>query len=276
MATKVEAIHQFPTPTSLKLLQQFARMINFHHRFIPASARIMAPIYQALKGKPSKFQWTEELHLAFTNAKQALVHSTLLHRPQKHAPLALTVDASSIAVGGVLEQLIDNVWQPLAFFSRQLRKPETKYSAFDRELLALYLAVRHFCLQQGFRSMVQSTATPSRCNLRVYYRRSSHRWETKCSCRRIISSNSWISGNQYPARGRLRRISQRSTVPGDQRLPHFHHRTLVRRDTFWSYKCSSYLRRLYWHTPTGRSIILAKKLFDVIHGLSHPSIRATQ
>ena len=73
-----------------------------------------------------------------------MVHSTLLHHPQKHASLALTVDASSIAVGGVLEQLIDNVWQPLAFFSRQLRKPETKYSAFDRELLAAYLAVRHF------------------------------------------------------------------------------------------------------------------------------------
>ena len=119
-------------------------MINFYHRFIPASARIMAPIYQALKGKPSKFQWTEELHLAFINAKQALVHSTLLHLPQKHAPLALTVDASSIAVGGVLEQLIDKIWQPLAFFSRQLRKPETKYSAFDRKLLAVYLAVRHF------------------------------------------------------------------------------------------------------------------------------------
>ena len=108
LATKVEAIQQLPTPTSLKSLQQFAGMINFYHRFIPASARIMAPIYQALKGKPSKFQWTEELHLAFTNAKQALVHSTLLHHPQKHAPLALIVDASSIAVGGVLEQLIDS------------------------------------------------------------------------------------------------------------------------------------------------------------------------
>ena len=144
LSTKVEAIQQFPTPTSLKSLQQLAGMINFYHRFIPASARIMAPIYQALKGKPSKFQWNDELHLASNNAKQALVHSTLLHHPQKHAALALTVDASSIAVGGVLEQLVDNVWKPLAFFSRQLRKPETKYSAFDRELLAVYLAVRHF------------------------------------------------------------------------------------------------------------------------------------
>ena len=124
--------------------------------------------------------------------------------------------------------------------------------------------------------MVQSTATPSRCNLRVYYRRLSHRRETKCSRRRIISSNSWISGNQYPARGRLRQISQRSTVPGDQRLPHFHHRTSVRRDTCWSDKCFSSRRHLYC---TPRPVVPSawrKKLFDVIHGLSHPSIEATR
>ena len=49
-----------------------------------------------------------------------------------------------MAVGGVIEQKINNKWQPLAFFSKQLRKPEQCYSAFDRELLALYLAIRHF------------------------------------------------------------------------------------------------------------------------------------
>jgi cleavage and polyadenylation specificity factor subunit 1 len=32
----------------------------------------------------------------------------------------------------------------LAFFSKKLRPPEKKYSTFDRELLALYLGVRHF------------------------------------------------------------------------------------------------------------------------------------
>ena len=177
----------------------------------------------------------------------------------------------------MLEQLIDNVWQPLAFFSRQLRKPETKYSAFDRELLAAYLAVRHFRYYLDGRSFTVFTdhkpltfafnkvsdpwSNRQQRHLaaisRVYYRRLSHRWETKCSRRRIISSNSWMSGNQYPARGRLRRISQRSTVPRDLRLPHFHHRTSVRRDTCWSYNCSSPLRRLYWCAPTGRSISLA-------------------
>ena len=42
------------------------------------------------------------------------------------------------------EQWVDGAWQPLAFFSRQLTPRERKYSAFDRELLGLFLAIRHF------------------------------------------------------------------------------------------------------------------------------------
>ena len=52
----------------------------------------------------------------------------MLVHPHLEAPIALTVDASDIAVGGVLEQLIGGNWLPLAFFSRQLRPPERKYS----------------------------------------------------------------------------------------------------------------------------------------------------
>ena len=46
------------------------------------------------------------------------------------------VDASNYAVGAVLQQKVENVEKPLAFFSRKLTPSETKYSAFDRKLLA--------------------------------------------------------------------------------------------------------------------------------------------
>jgi hypothetical protein len=38
-----------------------------------------------------------------------------------------------------------NAWQPLAFFSKKLNPAQHKYSAYDRELLAVYEAVKHFC-----------------------------------------------------------------------------------------------------------------------------------
>ncbi|GFU84160.1 transposon Tf2-9 polyprotein [Trichonephila clavipes] len=60
------------------------------------------------------------------------------------APLALHVDASDYAIGGALHQVVDSELQPLAFFSRKLTSSEKSYSAYDRELLAIYSAIRHF------------------------------------------------------------------------------------------------------------------------------------
>ncbi|GFU63991.1 transposon Ty3-I Gag-Pol polyprotein [Trichonephila clavipes] len=53
-------------------------------------------------------------------------------------------DASDFAVGSVLQQHIETTVEPLGFFSRKLSATEKKYSTFDRELLSIYLSVKHF------------------------------------------------------------------------------------------------------------------------------------
>lgn len=70
--------------------------------------------------------------------------ATLLSYPQQDAPTSLMTDASDNAVGAVLQQYIRGSWHPIAFYSRKLRPAETRYSTFDRELLAVYLAIKHF------------------------------------------------------------------------------------------------------------------------------------
>jgi len=75
----------------------------------------------------------------------------MLAHPSPKAPIAITTDASDYAVGVVYEQWVGGAWQPLTFFSRQLHPSEQKYSTFDRELLCLYLAIRHFHSLQGGR-----------------------------------------------------------------------------------------------------------------------------
>ena len=141
---KVRAVHDFARPTTMKGLQQFLDMVNYYNRFIPAAATILQPLYAATKGCAQLIRWTALVDAAFQKAKTALSEATMLVHPCADAPLALTTDASDLAIGAVLEQFVDQSWQPLAFYSRQLRPPERKYSTFDRELLALYLAVRHF------------------------------------------------------------------------------------------------------------------------------------
>ena len=154
---KVDAIRSFPRPTTVKQLQEYLGMVNFYHRFVPSAAALMQPLYKAIDMKHKLLVWTSELDAAFRQSKEALAKATMLVHPGHEAPTSLTVDASDVAVGAVLEQLIDGVWKPLAFFSRQLRPPERKYSAFDRELLALYLAVRHFRYFLEARSFIAYT-----------------------------------------------------------------------------------------------------------------------
>ena len=73
------------------------------------------------------------------SGKNGIVPPLLIH-PSNTATTCLTVDASNLAVGGVLEQFLDGNWKPLAFFSRKLDKAQKNYSTFDREVFAIYAA----------------------------------------------------------------------------------------------------------------------------------------
>jgi hypothetical protein len=67
-----------------------------------------------------------------------------LKHPDPTAPLSLATDASNSHVGAVLQQKTNGSWQPLSFFSKKLSATETRYSTFDRKLLAAFLSVKHF------------------------------------------------------------------------------------------------------------------------------------
>ena len=43
---KVDAIRSFPTPTTVKQLQEYLGMVNFYHRFVPSAAALMQLLYQ--------------------------------------------------------------------------------------------------------------------------------------------------------------------------------------------------------------------------------------
>ena len=109
--------------------------------------RILHPLH-ALGSAPVKkndpLPWNPPANTAFATIKDALLDASLLCHPQPAAPTSIITDASNIAVGAVLQQYINSVWSPIAYFSWKLRPPETKYSTFDRELLAIYLTIKHF------------------------------------------------------------------------------------------------------------------------------------
>ena len=145
---KCEVIQNFPLPSDQKELRRYLGMLNFYRRFIPRCAEILAPLHSMIKhskkGVRIKLNWSASQRKAFEESKAALQDSRVLSYPHPTAHLNVVVDASDIAVGGVLQQNVEDGWQPIAFFSHKLTDPETKYSAFGRELLAIYTTVKHF------------------------------------------------------------------------------------------------------------------------------------
>ena len=143
---KVAAIADFPIPTSLRKLREFLGLVNFYRRFIPHCADITQPLTDILscKQKNKSIELSDEALAAFKKVNSELAQATLLTHPQPDAPACIMVDASDVAVGGVLQQHIGGEWQPIAFFSKRLQPAETRYSTFGRELLAVYLTIRHF------------------------------------------------------------------------------------------------------------------------------------
>lgn len=146
-ADKVQAITAFPKPQTAKQLRQFLGMLNFYRRFIPRAATTQAPLHDLLQGNikgKTPLQWTPEATEAFDKCKQSLAEATSLAHPRPDVPLAIVSDASDYAAGAALQQRVGDNWQPLAFFSRKFSETEKKYSAYDRELLAIYAAIKHF------------------------------------------------------------------------------------------------------------------------------------
>ena len=144
---RVRDLMEFRPPVTRVGVQRFLGMINYYRRFVPHMAESLAPLHALTAGKKSTpFEWTATCQEAFDSAKKKLAAAVLLHHPNPFSATALTVDASDTAVGAELSQRAtgEDSWQPIAFYSHTLTAQEKKYSAFDRELLAAYLSVKHF------------------------------------------------------------------------------------------------------------------------------------
>jgi hypothetical protein len=141
----VQAVQDFQRPVDAKQLQRFLGLVNFYRRFIPGAAGILKPLSDALRGGVrTALHWTPAMEAALEAAKTAVCEATKLDHPDPEAEVNLVVDASDTHIGAVLQQRTAAGWKPLSFFSRKLSPTEARYSAFDRELWAIFSGIRHY------------------------------------------------------------------------------------------------------------------------------------
>ena len=66
--SKISIVKEWPTPKSVKEVQQFLGLANYYRRFIKNFATIAKPLHQATE-KQAHFKWTEHCAQAFNQLK---------------------------------------------------------------------------------------------------------------------------------------------------------------------------------------------------------------
>ena len=144
---KVTVILNLEKPKTVRDLQRFLGMINFYRSLLPNIAAFQESLNGFQRGSPpknKKLVWNEQQTKDFEEIKNLIANAALLAHPSPDADICLFVDASESSIGGVVQQFINNKWEPLGFYSKSLSIAQRKYSTYDRELLAIYKSIKHF------------------------------------------------------------------------------------------------------------------------------------
>jgi len=152
------AVIDWPQPENSKDVRHFLGLTSYYRKFIEHYAHIVLPLYVIgtplnktrdvgwQRGEPkrvrhSPFSWDRECQLAFHTLKMVLCNAPVLALPDPTTKNCLHIYASQYALGTVLSEVQDETENVLGYFSRKLHDAETRYPAYDRELLGIRDAI---------------------------------------------------------------------------------------------------------------------------------------
>jgi len=135
---KVQAVLSWPVPKTVRAVRGFLGLAGYYRRFINNYGVIATPLTRLLRKEG--FHWTPEAEAAFRELQQALTKAPVLQLPDFSLPFIVECDASGSGFGAVLHQGQGAV----AFFSKPIAARHAKLAAYERELIGLVLAVRHW------------------------------------------------------------------------------------------------------------------------------------
>lgn len=152
---KIEAVKQWPVPTTLKELRSFLGFCGYYRRFVEHFSQIASPLHDLVNlclnaGPPSKVNqwmcslWTPQCQNSFDVLKQKLTSAPVLGYADFTRPFIVETDASNQGLGAVLYQQQKGEKRVIAYASRRLRNAERNdrnYSSMKVELLALKWAI---------------------------------------------------------------------------------------------------------------------------------------
>ena len=140
---KIEVIEKLPPPSSVKGIRSFLRHTGFYRWFIKDFSRIAKPLSNLLvQGTP--FDFDEQYVQAFSVLKDRLVSTPIVVAPDWDLLFALMCDASDYAIGAMLGQKREKIFQVIHYASRTLNDAQLNYATTEKEILATVFAFEKF------------------------------------------------------------------------------------------------------------------------------------
>ena len=142
---RTTALAKYTRPNTKRGLRAFLGSVGFYRRYLPhlaESTSTLTPLTS--KQAPQMVEWTGEGVSAFRRICDFFCDPPNLCVPLPSDVISIVSDASGRGIGGILHVQRDGEWVPSAYFSRQLRGAEHRYSATELEALALVETIRHF------------------------------------------------------------------------------------------------------------------------------------
>jgi len=136
--SKVAAVEAWPRPRTLRALRGFLGLTGYYRKFIASYGAVAAPLTALLKREA--FMWSDDAERAFVDLKRALMTAPLLQLPDFSKKFVVDCDASGSGFGAVLHQGDGAI----AYFSRAVAPQHAKLPAYERELIGLVKAVKHW------------------------------------------------------------------------------------------------------------------------------------
>ncbi len=140
---KTTSIVEWPVPKTVKEVQAFLGLANYNRKFVKDYSKIAIPLTNLTK-KDEQFIWKPEHQQTFNKLKDACCQAPTLAMFDGTKPIQIETDASDRAIGACLTQEREGKRHPIAYFSRKMTPAEQNYEIYDKELLAIVAALRHW------------------------------------------------------------------------------------------------------------------------------------